>query len=285
MFKNIDETRLVIYGAAALGTAYLYNAMGLIDILNGSKRARKDFNSVMAEIKPEMLSACYYYDGLPSVIDEKSQANSALRARLYYYGSPIDYPNPPIIREAPKPTPTPDNSNFWGGLVNASNNMINASENPAIDQRVLIYNIIRDAINMGNSTLPQKIPPEEEVKFLTGVYNEYKSKILASWNVGIKTRIPHQPYLSCLPIVFEVIRKAGYESMFNETSALYRCISYQETMRRELPVDDKKVIVDGINVSTGKTVVEEPPPPDSVVIPTRGPNAGKVIPIGDTAIM
>lgn len=285
MFKNIDETRLVIYGATAIGTAYLYNALGLLDILTEGKKTKKDTSAVLKELKPQLLSACFYFDGLPSIIDEKSQSTASLRARLYYYGSPIDYPNPPVIRDAPPPTPNTTGS-IWEAVNNAGNDIVNNMNNPAIDQRLLIYNIIKDAIDMGNSTLPQKIPPADEVKFLTDTYFEYRPKMIASWNSGIKTRIPHQPYLSCLPIVFEVIRKVGYGAMFNENAALYRCISYQETMRRELPQEEKKaVIVDGINISTGKTVVEEPPPPDAVVIPTKGPHAGKVIPISETAIM
>lgn len=284
MFKNIDQTRLILYSATAVGTAYIYNSLGLLDMLTSGKTVKKDFKTVINELKPQLLTACYYWDGLPSIIDEKSQETKVLRARLYFYGSPVNYPNPPVIREAQQ-TEVKVEGKFWDGIRNIIQAMEDDAKNPAIDQRYNIYNIIRDAINMGDSSLPQKIPTEDELKFLTGVYNQYKGQIVTSWNNGIKTRIPHQPYLSCLPIVLEILKKAGYQSMFNENAALYRLISFQETMRRELPINDNKVIVDGINIATGKTVVEEPPPSDAVVIPTRGPEAGNVIPINQTAIM
>lgn len=284
----MSQTKILIYAGAVAGTAWMYQKLGLLDEISNIKK--KSFNDVIKELKPQLLAACFYWDGLPSIIDEKDPANAALKAKLYYYGSPIDYKTAPFVGEIPLVVERPSDPNdFWGSIAALGQQAArDAGATQAYDERYRIYNTMIEIININNSSLPQKVPTEESLNVQRNVYNQNKNKIVQAWDSGIKTRIPHEPFLSCLPIVFEIIRKAGYSSLFNENMAVYRTISFQETMRREIPQesDEKKaIIVDGINIETGKTVVEEPPPPGSVVIPTKGPHAGQIIPIEETAIL
>lgn len=300
MIKNLsrsekDALKVGIYAGSAFGTFVIYKMFGLDKLLvqeDISNAKVKTLKEIFAELKAEINARCIFYDTQVSIIDEKSQAQEdvAERAKLYYFGYPVDFkePEPDITTND---QPTSQDVSFWDAVQRAAEIAAKEAEGKSTPDNV-IARLIKEAIDQNNTALPQKIPNAEFKRFMETEYNKYKSQIVISYNSGIKVRLPHQPFISCLPLIVDLFNKRGYSKHINEQATLYRLISFQQTMLREIPPraadgtdTSGPVIINGINIETGKTVVEEPPPPNAVVIPTTGPHAGKIIPIGETAIM
>lgn len=243
--KEKEYVRYAIWGATALGTIYIYKSLNLIDIVNPSKQS-ENIVQILRELDYDMKVKCEFYNEQPSILDEKAANNVVELARLYYYGYPVMY--------------------------NEDNKVLSGS---------IFANIMKQAIDPNNTSLPQKIPSGKFDSFMREEYNKYKNSILIANQNGIKVRIPHQPLLTNLPLVISLFQSRGYGKFINENLVLYRLISFQETLRQL--TDENKTIVNGINIGTGKTVVEEPPPSDAIVVPTTGPYAGIKIPVSETA--
>jgi hypothetical protein len=290
--KRIIKSSILIGGA--LGTFVFYKTFGLFELLDFRSGRKKTLREIIGELSVDINARCLFYDDMPSVIDEKK--NSLELSRLYYYGFPYEFKRPapvaarpsgPTTTAAPDPQLDPRIAAFVSSAVNAARDAVNQSaETKSESENTVLSVIVKKAIDI-NSDLAMMIPDEDFKNFMEEIYYKYKSVIISSYENGIKLRIPHQPLLSCLPLVVKLFEQHGY--YFSETATLYRMIAYQKTLLRIYTTDAQgnpigDVIINGINIRTGKTVTEEPPPPNAVVIPTSGPAAGRVIPVSETAI-
>ena len=292
MMKLNDEDRAIarysILGGGLIATAWLYKKFGLLNLMVPEEKT-KTLKDVFEELFDDIKTRSVFYDTQLSVVDEKSVDGISVneRSKLFYYGFPYDFPEPQTTTiEKKEEVKHPDD--FWGAVVDLSHLAVEQAKGMQKVDTVLSI-VMKKAINM-NSDIDQKIPTADMMSFLQGEYYKYKERIILGYGSGMKLRIPHQPLLSALPLIVDLFDKKGYSTYINESATLYRIISYQAIMMRDAPKDpisgnEVPVIINGINIETGKTVVEEPPPDNAVVIPTSGPYKGEIIPVRETAIM
>lgn len=289
--NNTEKNTLkaAIIGGGLIGTAFIYKTFGFMDLLGENFGKTKTLEDIINGLQKEIKARSVFDDEQPSVIDEKT--NSIELARLYYYGFPYDFPRKEekALDTSPSTASGPLNP-VVEALIEAAKNISNSQNGTSVNNGnsdTIISLLMKKIVDI-NASLSM-MPPEVEMKeFMETEYYKYKEMIISSYNDGVKLRIPHQPLLSCLPLILDLLKKNGHAA--NETASLYRLIAYQKTLLNHPSVDARgnrigDTIIDGYDIRTGKKVTEEAPPDNSVVIPTSGPMAGQPIPIGDTAVM